>query len=381
VEQRNIKILVDAHALTGGYQGTQTFIIGLYNALHQAGIGVEIFFATTDPVKVKMAFLFADDKQIIAFKKRKPAILRYWVDFPALLKKQHFDFVHFQYVSPLAKYGSRFIVTTHDILFNDYPEQFSWWYRISRNLLFKRSIRQADIKTTVSDFSRKSISRHYGISEKDITVLPNAVGGRFGKPYESGSLVIEVERQFTLENFILYVSRIEPRKNQLLLLKIYLQLELWQQNIPLVFVGSESIAVPELNRLIKSLSAEQRKFIHFYKDINMNALEELYKHCRLFVYPSAAEGFGIPPLEAAVYKVPVLCSNTTAMKDFTFFEPYTFNPADEADFAAQLKAILASPPPAEFINHTEAALREKYSWKNTAEIFYRLLKEKGGADK
>jgi glycosyltransferase involved in cell wall biosynthesis len=379
MEQKEIKILVDAHVLTAGYQGTQTFIIGLYSALRRVGIEVRVFFATTDPVKVHVAFPFAENKNIIVFKKRKPAILRYWFDFPALLKKEHFDFVHFQYISPLAKHGSRFIVTTHDILFNDYPKQFSWWYRISRNLLFKRSIRQADIKTTVSDFSRKCISRHYGISEKDIAVLPNAVTGRFGKPYGSGSLVIEIERQFTMKNFILYVSRIEPRKNQLLLLKTYLQLELWQQQIPLVFVGTESIAVPELNRLIESLSAEQREFIHFLKNIDMFALEELYKHCRLFVYPSAAEGFGIPPLEAAVCKVPVLCSNTTAMEDFTFFEPYRFDPADEAGFAAQLKAILASPPSAEFIAGTEAAVRDKYSWKNTAEIFYRLLKEKGGS--
>jgi glycosyltransferase involved in cell wall biosynthesis len=381
VEQKNIKLLVDAHPLTAGYQGTQTFIIGLYNALQKAGADVEIFFATTDPLKVEMAFRFADDKHILVLKKRKPAILRYWLDFPALLKKQHFDFVHFQYISPLVKYGSCFIVTTHDILFNDYPKQFSWWYRITRNLLFKRSIRQADIKTTVSDFSRKCISRHYGISENDLAILPNAVSERFGKPYGSGSLVIETERQFSVENFMLYVSRIEPRKNQLLLLKTYIKLELWQQQIPLVFVGGESIAVPELNRLIKSLSAEQCKYIHFYKDINMSALAELYKHCRLFVYPSAAEGFGIPPLEAAVCKVPVLCSNTTAMQDFTFFEPYIFNPADEAGFAAQLKAMLSSPPSAEFLLRTEAIIREKYSWKNTAEIFYRLLKEKGGAGK
>jgi glycosyltransferase involved in cell wall biosynthesis len=146
-------------------------------------------------------------------------------------------------------------------------------------------------------------------------------------------------------------------------------------------VGTESIAVPALNRLLKSLSAEQRKYIHFLNNINTDALKELYKHCRLFVYPSAAEGFGIPPLEAAAYKVPVLCSNTTAMQDFTFFEPYMFNPADEAGFAAQLKAMLSSPPSAEFLLRTEAAMREKYSWKKTSEIFYRLLKEKGGAGK
>jgi glycosyltransferase involved in cell wall biosynthesis len=378
-EQKTIRILVDAHAVTAGFQGAQTFIKGLYSGLRQIGANVDIYIAGTGLGELQAAFPFADKQHIILFKKRKPAILRYWIDFPALLKRMHFDFVHFQYISPFAKHGCRFIVTTHDVLFNDYPNYFPWWYRTSRNLLFRRSIRRADVKTTVSAYSRKSISRHYGISEEDITVLPNAIGDRFGKPYGWGPLVVEIERQFALENFILYVSRIEPRKNQLLLLKTWLRLELWKQQVPLVFVGGESIAVPALHRLVDSLTAEQRKHVHFFNNIGKSALEELYKHCRLFVYPSAAEGFGIPPLEAAAFKVPVLCSNTTAMADFTFFEPYMFNPADEAGFAAQLTAMLASPPDAAFLERTEATVREKYCWKNTAAIFYKLLKEKGGS--
>jgi glycosyltransferase involved in cell wall biosynthesis len=377
--EKRIKILVDAHAITAGYQGTQTFITGLYIALHRVAPKVEVFFATTNAVAVQTAFFFVDKAHIIVLKKRKPAILRYWFDFPALLKKHQFDFAHFQYISPMANHGCQFIVTTHDILFNEYPRQFSWWYRISRNWLFKRSAKRAAIKTTVSDFSRKSISRQYGIAETDIAILPNAVEEKFGYRLNCPPFFTTLEPPLAVSNFILYVSRIEPRKNQLLLLKTYLQLELWRQNISLVFAGDETIAVPAMQQLLNTLPAQQRSYIHFFNNLDNVRLEELYQKCRLFVYPSAAEGFGIPPLEAAACKAPVLCSNATAMEDFTFFEPYTFNPADATDFAEKLKEMLADPPSEDFISRTEAAVRQKYSWNNTANIFHQLLLQKGGA--
>lgn len=373
-----VKILIDAHFVTAGYQGTHSFLTGLYNAVHQRHPGAELFFAASDMAAVKENFPFADDRHILLIKKRKPAILRLWFDIPALLKKQSFDFAHFQYIAPLGKSNCCTIVTTHDILFNDYPRQFSWVYRISRNFLFKRSIRRAGIKTTVSGYSKMRISQLYGIHEAGITVLPNAVNDNSGNSTGADDARLWVKNKYGIENYILYVSRIEPRKNQLLLLKKYLQLSLWKEHIPLVFAGKKSIAVPAFEKLLRALTPVQRSQVHFLGELKPAELDALYRSCRLFVYPSAAEGFGIPPLEAAVCGVPVLCSSATAMQDFTFFQPYMFNPADDAAFELQLKNMLVSPPDAAFLAQTANAVRAKYSWDKTADIFFGLLKEKGG---
>jgi glycosyltransferase involved in cell wall biosynthesis len=374
-----IKILVDAHFVTAGYQGTQTFLAGLYNAMQRQYPDVGLYFATSNAVALKTVFPFADEQHIFVIKKRKPSLLRLRQDIPALLKKHAFDFAHFQYVAPAIKTACCMVVTTHDILFNDYPTQFSRFYRSSRNLLFGRSIRRACIKTTVSAYSQKRISKHYGIDENNISVLPNAVADNFGHNIEPEKAAALVNSRFGLKNFILYVSRIEPRKNHHLLLQKYLQLSLWKDGIALVFLGKKSIEVPAFEKLLQSLSAEQRSYIHFLSDVDVFLLEALYKSCRLFVYPSAAEGFGIPPLEAAVCGAPVLCSSATAMEDFTFFHPHVFNPADEAAFEAQLKTILASPPSAALLDETARAVRARYTWNTTAAVFYRILKERGGS--
>jgi glycosyltransferase involved in cell wall biosynthesis len=102
-------------------------------------------------------------------------------------------------------------------------------------------------------------------------------------------------------------------------------------------------------------------------------IEAFYKACRLFVYPSRAEGFGLPPLEAALCKVPVLCSKATAMSDYGFFEPYFFDPGNETFFREQLMAILHSPPNASELDRIATQVMEKYAWEKTAEQFYQLL--------
>jgi glycosyltransferase involved in cell wall biosynthesis len=78
--------------------------------------------------------------------------------------------------------------------------------------------------------------------------------------------------------------------------------------------------------LVKNLNPEQRKLFYWIEQVEQADLNNFYLASRLFVYPSKAEGFGIPPLEAAGFHCPVLCSNATAMKDFDFFEPHIFNP-------------------------------------------------------
>jgi glycosyltransferase involved in cell wall biosynthesis len=61
------------------------------------------------------------------------------------------------------------------------------------------------------------------------------------------------------------------------------------------------------------------------------------------------------------------------MSDYTFFEPYRFDPANEQEFETKLKAALHSPPSNERLKEIALAVIENYSWQKTAEKFYQLL--------
>jgi len=367
-----IKIFVDAHSFDKELQGAQTFIRELYTAILQNHPSMNIYMGAYHTERIREAFPDLPASNILQYNHR--GIRRMFHDIPSLIKKYGFDYAHFQYLSPRQVGNCKYIVTLHDLLYLDRPQDFSRLYIETRRIFFRRSFMKAFLKTTVSEHSRKSISKHFGTSTGDIHVIPNAANHSLQKHFSSrADAAATVKEKYGLENFILYVSRIEPRKNHILLLKKYLELELYKRNIPLLFIGSRSIAVPEFDALLNSLSSEQRKHINFLSNIPQEDLYAFYSSCRLFVYPSKGEGFGIPPLEAAFCGAPVLCSNVTAMEDFYFFEPYAFFPEDEKTFGEKLIDMIDNPVPEEFIKKVSLSIKEKYCWLKSAAAFCNIL--------
>ncbi|GLU51240.1 glycosyltransferase family 4 protein [Dyadobacter frigoris] len=371
-----IKLFVDAHSFDKEFQGTQTFIRELYTQLMSDHPELDIYFGASNTANIQKIFPELPSANILPYKNRKISLLRFVYDIPEYIEKYQFNFAHFQYIIPKKKAGCRYIVTLHDVLFNDYKNDFSLIYRLTRSVLFGRSIRRADIKTTVSDYSKGRICQHYNLSAKQVHVIRNGVNDSLMHFQDSRHEAVSLVRQkFGVENFILYTSRFEPRKNQLLLLKKYLKLDLYKKGIALVFIGSESVKIPALTKLINELTQEQRKYFFWFKQVQQADLAAFYRACRLFVYPSKAEGFGIPPLEAAVCQAPVLCSSATAMKDFIFFEPYRFDPSDERDFEQKLLMMLSLPPDKTFISRVATRIQQQYHWKKSSEKFYDLLQD------
>jgi glycosyltransferase involved in cell wall biosynthesis len=208
-------------------------------------------------------------------------------------------------------------------------------------------------------------------------VVPNGVNEKFFQPFDRGHSALRIKEQYGVENYILYVSRIEPRKNHLLVLRAWLDLRLYEQNIPLVFLGHETIPVPEMDRLLAELPEEIKRSILIDSQVRDEDLLDMYRAARLFVYPSKAEGFGIPPLEAAALRIPVLCSNTSAMKDFAFFGQNHIDPYDYEAFKKRLAEILAKPPDDAFLQAVADTIRTDYSWEGSARKFYALLVPEG----
>jgi glycosyltransferase involved in cell wall biosynthesis len=369
-----IKIFVDAHSFDTEFQGAQTFVRELYMQLMADHPELDVYFGTANISNFRNSFPDVPAKHILPYIKRNIGALRLVFDIPRYIRQYQFDFAHFQYIAPRKIGKCKYIVTLHDVLYNEFHSEFPLLYRLSRNILFGRSIKKADIKTTVSAYSKEGICYYYSIPESEVHIIPNGVKLSPRELDGLGDDAAEaVRKKFAIKDYILCTSRIEPRKNQALLLKTYLNHEIYRMGIPLVFVGKESIDDPELTDLIDNLSGEQKKFFHWLPQVRQSDLADLYSACKLFVYPSKAEGFGIPPLEAGIRQVPVLCSDTTAMKDFTFFRPHTFDPRDEKEFAEKLLQLLNTPPSATDLSEVAAQIQRRYSWEKSSQQFYNLL--------
>ena len=78
--------------------------------------------------------------------------------------------------------------------------------------------------------------------------------------------------------------------------------------------------------------------VRFLGWVDDATLEGLYAAARCFVFPSLAEGFGLPVLEAMMRGVPVACSNATSIPEVGGDAARYFDPTDVAAMAAAIES-------------------------------------------
>ncbi|GBU24696.1 glycosyl transferase [Fibrobacteria bacterium R8-3-H12] len=355
------KILVDAYVFDCGFEGTATYINGLYSSLVNNG-NVTITFCLSKPENLKI--YFPQNNVCFIKPKFKSRTLQMLLGYTLQIKNGNYDFAHFQYYVPPIK-KCRYIVTIHDILFIHFKKYFPLFQRLLYKFLFKYSAKKSDVILTVSPYSKKCISKEFSVAENKIGITPNAV-------MKSPLTNIDVKEKYSLRNYIHFVSRFEKRKNHISLLKAYIKLELYK-NYDLVFIGKTKNRneLKCYKELLQIIPKHILRHIRFFQNINNAELDAFYQQSSCFAYPSYAEGFGIPPLEAGINGCKVLCSNQTAMADFDFFK-YQFNPNKTDELEQKLMEIIMDENyPFEEIKQS---ILKKYNRDKISEIFFNILK-------
>jgi glycosyltransferase involved in cell wall biosynthesis len=364
-----LKLFVDAHVFDQEYQGSRTFIKELYRQLVQKK-DIHFYFGAVDLGNLKKIFPPAGNVSFVQYKSRS-AFRRLLFDIPSIINRHQIDLAHFQYITPLRK-NCRFIVTIHDVIFSEYPDEFSLFYRLRKKWLYRQGALKADILTTVSEYSKRSILKYLD-NDLNVHVIPNGIDQRFFRGYDKALSKKFILENFGIDKFILYVSRFEQRKNHLALLQAFLELKLHEKGYHLVFLGHRSCKLRGFDTTLETLAPAVKNNIFISSDVTDIDILEFYRAAEIFVYPSKAEGFGIPPLEAGALKIPVICSGSSAMEDFYFFgRGHVSNPGAE-QLAELLTDFLVKPPDEPTLTLIAETIKKKYDGKKSAEEFYQLL--------
>lgn len=371
MSKKKIRLLIDARVLEGEAQGSATYLRELYRAfMHAYGEQYELFFAAENEQAIRSQFSEQYRFGFIPLPTGSRTRL-YGQVFPKLIKEWKIDWAHFQYMVPFFKKCGH-IVTTHDVLFLDFPQQFPWTYRTSRRILFKLAFWNSDIKVTVSDYSKQAISQHFGVRSEEIVVTPNAVRAQYFAEHDKDEIRRHLETKHGIKDFVLFVSRLEQRKNHRLLLDAFEKLDLYE-NYQLVFVGNNSLDDEALQELVEAALRKYAGRFHWFRQVDEPLLMQLYRGAKTFVYPSLAEGFGIPPLEAAACLVPTLCASNTAMTDFTFFGNNLFDADQPEQFYEKLQRVLQVSPDEEELVDIARQIKQKYSWRYAAQVIHESI--------
>src|SRR5207245_1810440 len=122
--------------------------------------------------------------------------------------------------------------------------------------------------------------------------------------------------------YLLYVGINKPHKNLPRLIQAYASLD--RQTPPLLIAGPVDARFPQAPALAERLELTDR--VHFLGHVPEDELAALYANATLFVFPSLAEGFGFPVLEAMAHGTPVVCSDIPVLRELAGDAALYFNP-------------------------------------------------------
>jgi glycosyltransferase involved in cell wall biosynthesis len=367
-----MRFSVDAHAIGRHLTGNEVYVRNLLMG-----------FAALDQTSDFIAYLSDDvngasaavPERFIQRHVSANSLVRLGLDLSRKLRADRPDLIHVQYTGPLSC-PVPIVVSVHDVSFLEHPEYFTWWRALQLRTTVKRTIHQAVKVITPSDFSRRAIIQAYGLDKSKIEVVPIAVSPAF-RPLPREAAAHYVASHFGIPApYVLTVGDLQPRKNQIGLIRAFEQLILTNPSLPhrLVIVGQKTwFSDLIVNAAQRSKVADRIDFTYFVNDAE---LLQLYNACDLMAFPSFYEGFGLPILEAMACGRAVACSNTSAFPEVANAAAILFDPNSTEDIARALRDVLIDPELRTRMERLGQQRASLFTWERTArrtlEIYYEV---------
>ncbi|MDQ1493858.1 MAG: hypothetical protein QOG69_341 [Actinomycetota bacterium] len=219
-----------------------------------------------------------------------------------------FDVLHgTKHVVPLSRRTHR-MLTVHDMLPMDRPDDFSIAKRLLLRPTYRRSIRRADSIVCVSEATLQRL-RVIVPTSAPSTVVPLAVSGTL----RTATSVPLASVQGV--PFAIVVGDSSPRKNVGLIVDAWRDVLAEEPKAKLVVVGPPSWGRTVVGEHFDRLRAEGHLVAPGH--LSDGQLRWCYEHARVALCPSMAEGFGLPAAEALAFGAPVITSEDPALCEVT----------------------------------------------------------------
>lgn len=221
--------------------------------------------------------------------------------------------------------------------------------------------KHADSIITVSQFSAGEIEQYYAITQEKITVIPNGY-----TPKKAAATPGE-------GHYLLYVGRVERKKNSAFLVDAYARARENGYEGNLVLAGKPGFGYNDVLARIARHSLQDSVNLLGYVDDD--ALAQLYAGADAFVFPSVYEGFGIPVLEAMDAATPVICSDIPALREVAGEGALFFELGNTRAAADAILEVTHNPSKRNALIELGQERIKEYSWEKTAQQTWDLLEK------
>lgn len=270
-------------------------------------------------------------------------------------------------------HGIPVVATLMDAIPLAHPEWVTYRFKRVKNELWRRSAHWPQHIITISEFSRTEIAYWFKIPEKRISVIPLGVDERwFIKP--SPEELESVRVRYKLPNqFFLAIGTLQPRKNIETLIAAHRALpRALRHEAPLVVIGKSGWGCDKVIAQLMCGDAGALRWLQYVADADMLPI---LTQASALVFPSLHEGFGLPILEAFAARVPVIASNTTAIREVVGAGAVVINPLIPAEWADAMKSVLLNKVDVAAMKEQGFARAQFLSWERTSAATSRLYSE------
>jgi len=192
------------------------------------------------------------------------------------------------------------VFTVHDLSFYRSPDSYNIQQLFRLQGMAKYAAKRAAALCVPSQFVKEDLIAKWHIPETCIHITPLALP-------EGKHIKASAPSWLPASPFLLYVGRIEHKKNLATIITAFEHLEA-QPDLLLVLAGKDGVGAQQIHRIIAALPPKTRARILVPGYISEEEKQWLYEHAELSLVPSPYEGFGLPVLEAFAAQVPVLCA-------------------------------------------------------------------------
>ncbi len=228
----------------------------------------------------------------------------------------------------------------------------------------KEGMENSDLIIAVSELTKKTIIKNYGIPDQKIHVVHNAIE-MYPEIKKTGKKINKTDK------IVLFLGRMTVQKGADYLLEAAQKVLMNKKRVKFVFVGNGSGLKDTIN---KSIDLGIEKNVMFAGFMNHDEIDIAYQNADVYVMPSISEPFGITALEAIKNGVPVIISKQSGVSEI-IKNALKVDFWDTDELANMILGIIRYEPLSKYLSHNAKKEIEKHTWEKQAKIISKIYDE------
>ena len=232
-----------------------------------------------------------------------------------------------------------------------------------------RVLRQARAVIVPSDTTAATLGAFYSVVPQTIVAKNGVSAERFSAPQSADASSDALHRLGVRKPFVLSIGARRPHKNQKILVEA---LDWLAEDISLVLVGNPDPRVQDDVAATLAVRAPDGRVVVLPRTEERDLITLLHE-AAAFAFPSVAEGFGLPPLEAMAAGTPVVASALPIMAEVTLDAALLVSPYSAEEWARAITRVVTDSGQRQWMITRGREVVERYGWTAGSAQLFSLL--------